>query len=52
MLSKSKEQILRIAVTMHVLFNWKDPQDIPDEISLSFVDAACLHTKMDIILLL
>ena len=40
MLSKSKGQILRIAITMHVLFNWENPQDIPDEISLSSLKAA------------
>ena len=40
MLTKSKGQILRVAVTLHVLFNWENPQSIPDEISDSAMKAA------------
>ena len=40
MLSKCKGQILRIAVTLHVLFNWETPHNIPDEISDSALKAA------------
>lgn len=51
MLSKSKGQILRVAATMHVLFHWAKPQDIPSEISdnaiaaaINFVDVCIQHT--------
>ena len=40
MLSKSKGQILRVAVTLHVLVNWESPQSIPDEISDAAMKAA------------
>ena len=40
MLSKSKGQILRVAVALHVLFNWENPQSIPDEVSESAMKAA------------
>lgn len=51
MLSKSKGQILRIAATLHVLFNWENPKDIPQEISsdalkaaINFVDVCIQHS--------
>ena len=40
MLSKSKGQILRIAATLHVLFNLKSPLAIPAVISDSAIKAA------------
>ena len=50
MLSKSKGQILRVAATMHVLFHWEEPQNIPNEISdkaliasINFVDVCIQH---------
>lgn len=50
MLSKSKGQILRVAATMHVLFHWEKPQNIPNEISeaaltasINFVDVCIQH---------
>ncbi len=50
MLSKSKGQILRVAATMHVLFHWEKPQDIPVTISdnalkasIDFVDVCIQH---------
>ena len=50
MLSKSKGQILRVAATMHVLFHWEEPQNIPNEISdkalmasINFVDICIQH---------
>lgn len=51
MLSKSKGQVLRIAATLHVLFNWERPKDIPKEISvdalkaaINFVDVCIQHS--------
>ena len=50
MLSKSKGQTLRVAVALHVLFNWEAPQSIPLEISdfamkaaINFVDVSVQH---------
>ena len=50
MLSKSKDQSLRVAVALHVLFNWETPQSIPEEISnsamkaaINFVDVSIQH---------
>ena len=50
MLSKSKGEILRIALTLQVLFDWENPQNIPDEISdaalkaaINFVDVCVQH---------
>ena len=40
MLSKSKGQILRVAATMHVLFHWEKPHDIPTIINEKAVSAA------------
>ena len=40
MLSKSKGQILRIAATLHVLFNMNDPLAIPTVISETAIKAA------------
>ena len=40
MISKSKGQILRLAVAFHILFNWENPQNIADEISDSALKAA------------
>ena len=40
MLSKSKGQILRVAATLHVLFNIQNPQDIPTVISDGAIKAA------------
>ena len=40
MLSKSKGQILRIAATLHVLFNMNDPLTIPTVISEPAIKAA------------
>ena len=40
MLSKSKGQCLRVAATMHVIFNWKTPQNIPTVISDDALKAA------------
>ena len=40
MLSKSKGQTLRVAVALHVLFNWENPHNIPQEISDSAIKAA------------
>lgn len=40
MLSKSKGQILRIATTLHVLFNVETPLNIPDVISEKAIKAA------------
>lgn len=40
MLSKSKGQILRVAATMHVLFYWEKPHDIPTIIDDKAVQAA------------
>ena len=40
MLSKSKGQILRIAATLHVLFNLETPLSIPAVISDSAIKAA------------
>jgi len=40
MLSKSKGQILRIAATLHVLFNIEQPQDIAPLISDAAIKAA------------
>ena len=40
MLSKSKGQLLTVAVVMHVLFNMDDPSSIPQEISEDAVRAA------------
>ena len=50
MLSKSKGQTLRVAVALHVLFNWETPQSIPEEMSdfamkasINFVDVSVQH---------
>lgn len=40
MLSKSKGQILRVAATLHVLFNIETPLDIPSEITTAAIKAA------------
>ena len=40
MLSKSRGQILRVAATLHVLFNMDTPQAIPEEISLEALKSA------------
>ena len=40
MLSKSKGQIVRVAATLHVLFNIEAPMDIPSVISVAAVNAA------------
>ena len=40
MLSKSKGQILRVAATMHVLFNWETPHNISSVISDEAMKAA------------
>ena len=40
MLSKSRGQYLRVAATLHVLFNWKTPHNIPTTISNEALKAA------------
>ena len=40
MLSKSRGQILRMAATMHVLFHWETPGEIPSTISSEALKAA------------
>ena len=40
MLSKSKGLTLRVAMALHVSFNWETPQNIPEEISDSAMKAA------------
>lgn len=40
MLSKAKGQILRIAATLHVLFHWETPHNIPSDISIDALKAA------------
>ena len=40
MLSKSRGQYLRVAATLHVLFNWKTPHNIPVTISNEALKAA------------
>ena len=40
MLSKSRGQMLRMAATMHVLFHWETPGEIPSTISDTALKAA------------
>jgi len=40
MLSKSRGQVLRVAVAFHVLFNMNNPSAIPDTISINAMKAA------------
>ena len=40
MLSKSRGQILRVAATMHALFHWETPGEIPSTISDEALKAA------------
>lgn len=51
MLSKSKGQILRVAVPFHVMFHLKSPEDVPPHISeeaiataITFVGMCCQQT--------
>ena len=46
MLSKSRGQLLRVAATMHVLFNWNTPQTIPTTISDEALKAADSFVSM------
>ena len=46
MLSKSKGQILHIAATLHVLFNWEHPKDVPKENSVDALKAAINFVDM------
>ena len=40
MLSKSRGQVIRVATTLHVLFNFESPLTIPDKISIDAITAA------------